>query len=374
MQNSTERSKAHRLFFIKVTANGVFGINPNDYWNIKLGEPCAAVIQRFIKEGLIEVAPIESVFSNIFTVDQLKLHLKELGLKVGGKKADLVARIIAADTGWVQKQIQGRNLYTLTKEGRRLSDEINDVIGRESGEMEARLTLLIHDGFYKDAFRLWAEWDADQVFPRDEWSGLDNRKVDPSSFIQIAKSIASKLPVGDRERVILDVLKGNGSYNPTAILARHSADYERDIMEWRESSFVAGIKIIVREDTECAFAKQYAGCYLLEDTPDYPFGPCEQHNPEIDGFCTCWWQSVMDDEKPAGGWKVPDKRHRLAGPAIKREAKKDLEPYQSERQPQFIVYEIVKAILIVLVGIIGVFVSIIAAIGLGKRKKSRRKF
>ncbi|MDP2784383.1 MAG: hypothetical protein Q8O38_07320 [Sulfurimicrobium sp.] len=114
----------------------------------------------------------------------------------------------------------------------------------------------------------------------------------------------------------MDVLLGNGSYNPTAVEAQHGAAYERDLMQWREMPFVVGLKIIAKDDTKCAFAKQYAGHYRLEDAPDYPFGPCEQHKPEYEGFCTCWWTSVMDDENPIEGWKIPDKRHPLAGGRI----------------------------------------------------------
>ena len=171
-------------------------------------------MHRFIAEGLIAPAPIKDVIDKQFTVEQLKPHLKKLGLKLGGKKFELLERIIVADPEWAQAQTKDGALYYRTREGRLLADEIYTSIGTASGEMEARLTGLIHEEKYEEAFRTWAGWDEDQVFPRDEWQGIDNRKVDPAPFVQIARSIAAKLPTGERERAIINVLYGNASYEP----------------------------------------------------------------------------------------------------------------------------------------------------------------
>jgi hypothetical protein len=181
--------RAPRLFFAKATNRGVFDLGYADYWDAKLGDSGTVVLRRFIAEGLIEPAPIETVIDKRFTIDQLKPHLKSRGLKVGGKKPEMVARIMAADPVWAQEQTKGLELYRRTSEGQRLADEIYDSISAKQGEMEARLTMLIHDGRHEEAHRAWAEWDAEQVFPRDAWLGVDNRKIDPSHFIQMAQSL-----------------------------------------------------------------------------------------------------------------------------------------------------------------------------------------
>jgi hypothetical protein len=96
----------------------------------------------------------------------------------------------------------------------------------------------------------------------------------------------------------------------------HTPAYERDLLAWRKAPFIAGIKIIARDDVSCATAQRMAGCYRMEDAPDYPFDGCEMESEDECGFCLCWWECIFDDEQPEGGWKVPTKRHPLAGGRI----------------------------------------------------------
>lgn len=313
MSNSTEQSKAHRLFFAKVTSRGVFDLQYSDYWDKKLGESGMEVIRRFIAEGLIEPAPIKVAIDKKFTVEELKPHMKERGLKVSGKKDELVERIMAADPVWVQEQTKNGELHQRTREGSLLADEIYTSIGTESGEMEARLTGLIHDKKYEDAYRTWAEWDAGQVFPRDELWGIDNTRNISPTFIQMARSIATKLPAGERERAILNELYGKGTHDPRELAARHGASYERELMELRKLPSAIGIRILPSPspNLNCTKANDYAGCFKLEDAPDYPFGPCDN-----EPCCICSWTTVWADRLPEEGWKIPQRRHPMAGPHI----------------------------------------------------------
>lgn len=266
MQNSTEQSKAHRLFFAKATSRGVFNLQYNDYWDEKLGESGADVMHRFIAEGLIAPAPIKDVIDKQFTVEQLKPHLKKLGLKLGGKKFELLERIIVADPEWAQAQTKDGALYYRTRE--------------------------------------------DQVFPRDEWQGIDNRKVDPAPFVQIARSIAAKLPTGERERAIINVLYGNASYEPKELETIYGSAYERDLVHYREAPFIVGLQIIPAKNDSCDGACKISGYYRLEDAPDYPFEVCTGE------FCNCYWICIFEDEAMGIEWKTPTRRSRCAGPPI----------------------------------------------------------
>lgn len=303
---------AHRLFFIKATNRTTFKLLAADYWADKVGE-ASATYQRCIAGGFIAPASIEQIIDLNYKKEELKPLLKERNLKLSGKKDELIARLMAADPVWCKTQTEGNQLYVRTPAGQRLADEIYDAIGREEGEMEARLLLLVHDGKYEDAFHTWAAWDEDQVFPRDEWQGIDNRETDPRQFVEMAQRIEKLLPPGKRERAILNFLYGRASYEPDMLTAHHAAAYERDLLDWREKPFISGIKFNAGKG--CAFAQQHDGCYRLEDAPDYPFGLCELEMDE--GFCTCGWECIFNDEQPAGGWRVPDKRHPMAGPPIR---------------------------------------------------------
>lgn len=88
-------------------------------------------------------------------------------------------------------------------------------------------------------------------------------------------------------------------------------------MDWRKScGVVIGIQIKPSPNLDCANAKDYVGYYKLEDAPDYPFGSCEMEAPGYEFECCCWWASVLEGEEPEGGWKVPKKRHPMAGSHI----------------------------------------------------------
>lgn len=91
-----------------------------------------------------------------------------------------------------------------------------------------------------------------------------------------------------------------------------SAAYERDLLEYRTKRYIVGIQIYESEGNKCQFSSSYAGCYRLEDAPDFPFGPCG-HEPEF--YCLCFWTPVFEDDG-VPDWKSPAHRHPLAGGRI----------------------------------------------------------
>lgn len=306
-------TQAHRLFFVKATSKTLFELLAADYWQEKIGET-DATYRRCIAAGLIAPASVEQILDRGYKKEDLKPLLKDRGLKLSGKKAEMIGRLLESDPGWCWAQTENSRFYVRTPEGQRLADEIYNAIGSEAGEMEARLTLLIHDGHYEEAFRTWANWDEDQVFPRDEWQGIDNRETDPSRFVQMAQRIETLLPVGRRERAIVNLLYGRGTFDPDLLSANHAAAYERDLISWREASFIVGLRIEgPKNGTECSFSSLYEGCYRLEDAPDYPFGLCDN-----EPCCVCFWSFIADDEMAGVEWKIPERRHPQAGPHIER--------------------------------------------------------
>jgi SAP domain len=306
---------AHFLFFVKNTSRTVFELSAHTYWNEKIGELSDAAYARFIEYSLIAPATIRQILDRGYKKDELRPLLKNRGLKVGGTKAELIERMIVADPDWGKAQVEDSRLYLRTSSGQRVADEIYDAIGREEGAMEMRLTLLIHEGRYEEAFRVWADWDEEEVFPRDEWQGIDNRETDPAYFVQMAQRIEKLLPVGKRERAILNLLYGRASYDQETLSAGHAAAYERDLLDWRAAPFIVGLRIEgPKNGTECSFSSLYEGCYRLADAPDYPFGLCDN-----EPCCVCFWSCIFDDKSQGIEWKIPARRHPKAGGHIERE-------------------------------------------------------
>jgi len=71
--------------------------NVPDNWESVLGESPQLTVERFIKNGLLVPLSLKAKVEYCNTIADLKKLLKERGLKVGGKKQELVERLVTAD-------------------------------------------------------------------------------------------------------------------------------------------------------------------------------------------------------------------------------------------------------------------------------------
>lgn len=302
------KSKERLLFFARKTGRGAFTLEYDGYLDEDLGENGAPVLRGFIDDGLIEPLPVHAAIDRLFTADELKPHLRARGLRVGGRKPELVARIVAADPAWAGDHASSAGLYRRTTFGQAVADDIYESIGREEGEMEARLLLLIHDRRYEEAFRAMAAWDRPSELRPHSSRGVSKELGDPAGFVELAGYIERGLPAGARERAILSLLYQRGDHAPAERDAVHGAYYERDLRAWMKYPFIIGLRVVgPREASECSSAAAHAGAYRLEDAPDYPFQPCDR-----EPCCSCHWEPVMEDEAEGVQWKEPARRHPLA--------------------------------------------------------------
>lgn len=69
-----------------------------DNWSAALKEKPAKVIEQFIKEGMLEPAELPELVDYKFKASDLKSMLKEKGLKISGRKEDLIKRLIENDS------------------------------------------------------------------------------------------------------------------------------------------------------------------------------------------------------------------------------------------------------------------------------------
>ena len=80
------------------------------------------VIEKFLKEGALEPAGLQELVNHKFKTSDLKSLLKEKGLKISGRKDELVQRLIENDTQLMQDATKGLILYRCTKDGIQLSE------------------------------------------------------------------------------------------------------------------------------------------------------------------------------------------------------------------------------------------------------------
>ena len=108
-----------REFLIIITKKSLSRINA-EFWSNHVGA-LSEEVTKLIQLGLIKVAGTREEMMGGFRVQDLKPLLKERGLKVSGKKDDLVDRLLGSLTeADAERLTSGIDFYTLTEEGLRV--------------------------------------------------------------------------------------------------------------------------------------------------------------------------------------------------------------------------------------------------------------
>lgn len=261
--------------------------------------------QLCIDAGLIRQATLGEVADELFTVEELKQKLKAAGQKVGGKKSELLDRLRSVDSSF-DASLPVPEYWMLTHEGERIRSEIWQDVRAGEAVITMNVMALLTERRYDEAFRAYQE------FVANDRTGM--MCIDQASFHGFVGKMDA-LPGGEREQAIFSVMGGRPHYTRAAMSAQKSAYYQRDLLSYRQTPFTIGVEIHPSSGNDCSFACQYAGCYRLEDAPDFPFGPCG--NDEDGLGCTCYWTSISDG-KIVDEWKKPIRRHPDAGPLIER--------------------------------------------------------
>jgi hypothetical protein len=202
------RSPAHLLLLSKFR-NGDSPDRYRDakYWEAVLKEKPLKVIEQFLKEGALEPEGLQKLVDYKFKASELKLMLKEKGLKVSGRKEELIQRLIENDKQSMCNATKGLDMYRCTSEGIQLAEHYLEgkKTKRNAAERDA-LDLLARKEFSK-AVRIVAQYEASQVFPRG--LGIDWKNYDVESDVQSLKTIFERTPgiLKDIEENRLDKLR-----------------------------------------------------------------------------------------------------------------------------------------------------------------------
>lgn len=163
-----------------------------EYWETVLKERTAKVFERFFEEGVLEPAGLQELMDYKFKASDLKLMLKERGLKVSGRKEELIQRLVENDAQSMRDATKGLVLYRCTKEGMQLAENYleGEKAKRDTAERDV-LDLLARKDF-SNAVRVVAQYEASQVFPRG--LGIDWKNYDVESGAESLKSIFERAP------------------------------------------------------------------------------------------------------------------------------------------------------------------------------------
>jgi len=164
-----DKSSAHLLLLSKFLTRKEIGDSAlsDSIWCRILGEGSQSAIKRFVNENLLECADLGGLLDFKFKATELKDMLKQRGLPVSGRKGDLIARLIQADSEAMQRTVHGLTVLKCSEKGRELAEQY---LAKEQ-ENKKNVERLILDALraydFKTACMLSASYEAEKLFPRE---------------------------------------------------------------------------------------------------------------------------------------------------------------------------------------------------------------
>jgi len=294
------KSKAHLLLLSKfINGGGVDYFVKRGEWVEVLGEPSQKAIRRFIDEGMVVDADLNTCVTYKCKATELKDLLRQRKLNVSGTKDELVQRLAQADKEGMLKLTAGMKLLTCTEAGRELAEQYAASAREERIRVEQQVLGLLARRMYEEACLTVAHYESGQVFPRG--LGVDWKHYDPKRQIEILNSIfddkpeilsklqdaklghlrigaammelwgesrASKWLPADFET---GIALGNDSAARMLVFA---AQNKQTLRQLSESGFVKYVEILATPDS-CESCKKLEGKqYRLGETPTLPNPNC----------------------------------------------------------------------------------------------------
>lgn len=161
-------------------------------WEQALNEAPQKAIERFVGDGMLETADLETIVSYKYKVSDLRNLLKQRGLAVSGTKDELVRRVLQADEAGMSKLFVGQILLTCTQTGREIAQQYLDSEKAKRVLVEQQVMGYLAKRMFKQASLAVAGYEAGQVFSRG--MGVDWKRHSPNRDIQILEHIYGSKP------------------------------------------------------------------------------------------------------------------------------------------------------------------------------------
>jgi len=294
-----KKSPAHLLFlskFRKPRATDDF--SQSDTWKAVLKESPKKAIKRFLDEGLLEQASPNGLLDYKYKVSELKSMLKQRGLPVSGRKAELIERLVQADPEGMRKATRGLSVLQCTEKGRTIAEEYLAQEKETRAKVEEQTLQALRQRRFKEASQVVAAFEAQQVFTRG--IGIDWKHHNPAHDVAMLKVIFRAKPkilssLNDEQMGHLRLAAGMmhlwgtdraESWLPDGFEAGLIMDndaaarmilfytsHQRSIAQYR----AAGVRKveILATDTSCAACKKLAKKkYKISEVPELPYEKC----------------------------------------------------------------------------------------------------
>jgi hypothetical protein len=163
-----------------------------DYWTDAVGGRAEKEVKKMIQDGLVEPCPLNIRLDHLYTVARLKPLLKERGLAVSGRKADLIERLVEIDPVALDTLTAKAGLHQCTPAGRKIAERFEIYLSNERTDAEREVLDHIVQRDFRAASERMARFEAVQVFPRG--LEIDWARYEPSSDVEELKALFGGVP------------------------------------------------------------------------------------------------------------------------------------------------------------------------------------
>jgi hypothetical protein len=161
-------------------------------WEQVLNESSQKAIKRFVDEGMLTNADLETIVSYKCKVTDLKNLLKQRGLAVSGNKDELTKRIVQSDKAGMLKLTEGVKLLVCTQAGCEIAEQYIASQKEKRLKVDQQVMDCLAKRMFREASLAVAKYEAGQVFSRG--MGVDWKHYNPNRDIQILQHIYGNKP------------------------------------------------------------------------------------------------------------------------------------------------------------------------------------
>ena len=168
--------------------------NPNwrNIWESLLSEPPDLAIQKFIQDGMLVISSEKEKIDCLYTVEKLKEMCRKNNLRVSGKKADIIVRLLENIPNQIKKEIDEKDVYNCSELGKPIAQKYADEEKERKQTARDQSWKLLTEHNFKEASLVVASYEAKRVFPRG--LGIDWKKHNPQNDVYVLNTIFSEIP------------------------------------------------------------------------------------------------------------------------------------------------------------------------------------
>lgn len=263
--------------------NFAYAYNPfnrnQHYLEEQLGEAPSRFVERLVTDGLIEICSLEDRLASKFKVSDLKELLKERGLKLTGKRAELIERLIAFNFEEATTLVSDVKKFTWTEAGKMVG---KDIILARAARVEAVKTAL-EVGDFTSARRIAGETAS--ILPitiEDIWDArptiLSNMSDQELNTLRSAVGTGLLLGKGEFEKFLPEGYDANHQIEGWAAcsILVSSIIQKRNLESFRKIG-IRKVKIIaaIRDGQCCPNCRElHESEYPIDNAPELPHREC----------------------------------------------------------------------------------------------------